>query len=138
MQRNVYANLKRELSEIKELLEGLDDRPSSSKLDGSSGEISASSISQDIAGIRDAIESLKANEQSKSDEYIPEQSYTQSILSPEDTRIMGLVATGLSNNDIAAEMDCSVSKIEKRMTAMFKEARVRKRVDLVEWWQMNQ
>ncbi|KAL9183546.1 hypothetical protein ACHAXT_004402 [Thalassiosira profunda] len=141
MQRNVYASLKRELSAIKELLEVLDYIPSPPDRNDSRDQISASSVSRDIAEIRGAIESLNTNgqPQSKPDDTAkrPYQ-YAQSNFSPEDTEIMELVATGLSNNDIAAEMDSSVSKIEKRMTAMFKEAGVRKRADLVEWWQMNQ
>ena len=31
-------------------------------------------------------------------------------------------------------MECSVSKIEKLVTAMFKKANVNKRADLVSWW----
>ncbi|KAL3764390.1 hypothetical protein ACHAW5_005131 [Stephanodiscus triporus] len=71
-------------------------------------EISADSLRRDILEIKDAI---KGN-----------------------TEIISLVARGKSNKDIANELECSVSKVEKHVTAMFKKANVNKRADLVSWW----
>ena len=48
---------------------------------------------------------------------------------------MSLIAQGITNKEIATEMQCSISKIEKHISAMFKKAGVKRRVDLVAWWE---
>jgi DNA-binding NarL/FixJ family response regulator len=47
---------------------------------------------------------------------------------------MTLVAKGMTTKNIASEMSCSVSKIQKHLTSMLKKANVTSRVDLVDWW----
>ena len=47
---------------------------------------------------------------------------------------MNLITRGLTNKDIANECQCSISKIEKDITVMFKKANVNKRADLISWW----
>lgn len=53
----------------------------------------------------------------------------------EETQVMSLIAQGMTNKEIATEMQCSISKIEKHISAMFKKAGVKRRVDLVAWWE---
>lgn len=40
----------------------------------------------------------------------------------------------MTNKNIAGEMECSNSKIEKHVTSMMKKVNVKKRADLVDWW----
>lgn len=47
---------------------------------------------------------------------------------------MKLVSKGTTNKGIATDMQCSISKIEKHMTAMFEKAAVKRRADLIDWW----
>ena len=47
------------------------------------------------------------------------------------------MVNGLTNKDISKEMQCSISKIEKHMTAMFKKVEVDKREDLIAWWKIH-
>lgn len=51
--------------------------------------------------------------------------------------MISYVAQGITNKEIAQNMQCSVSKIEKCISAMFKKANVSNRADLVGWWESN-
>ena len=52
----------------------------------------------------------------------------------DETEIIEMISKGMSNPDIAKELDCSVSKVEKHTTSMFRKAGVKRRAGLIEWW----
>ena len=127
-----YRDLKRELVEIKALLnEVTGQQPSSSQ----QSEVSVDSIRRDILEMKDIIKSGKVGNESSSQTSKDNNQYdTSSILTPDETSIINFVSQGMRNKDIASKMDCSISKIEKRISAMFKKADVHKREDLIQWW----
>jgi len=55
----------------------------------------------------------------------------------EEIDIINLVAQGMTTKEIAKELQCSVSKIDKRLSAMCKKANVNKRTNLVDWWEKS-
>ena len=133
-----YRDLKHELGEIKALLNGLE-RPSTLKPDDSEMQASTNSLKRDILEVKEKIKGSvnqivadSAPPQSTV-EIVPDHFIT-SVLTPEETAIMVLVAKGMTNKQIAIEMECSESKIQKHMTAMFKKAEVNNRAELVVWW----
>lgn len=120
---SVYKELMHELLEIKQLL-----------LDGPSPETSdmtLGSLRRDIVEIKEAIKN-----NSKQSKYGHDRSHyeTLSILTPIEAEVMNRISRGLTNKDIANELQCSISKIEKDITVMFRKANVNKRADLVSWW----
>ncbi|KAL3809952.1 hypothetical protein ACHAXA_011394 [Cyclostephanos tholiformis] len=124
----VYGDLKRELMEVKALL-------SINNISPRKSDFSVDSLRRDILDIKNAIKG-DVEKSTKSTEQAHDQSNYQplSVLTPAQTEIINLVAQGLSNKVIANKMQCSVSRIEKLVTAMFKKANVNKRADLVRWW----
>jgi DNA-binding NarL/FixJ family response regulator len=133
-----YRDLKHELGEIKALLNELE-RPSTIKPDDRETQASTNSLKRDILEVKEKIEGSvhqivadSAPPQSTV-EIVPDHFIT-SVLTPEETAIMVLVAKGMTNKQIAIEMECSESKIQKHMTAMFKKAEVNNRAELVVWW----
>ena len=121
-----YRDLKRELVEIKALLnEVTGQQPSSSQ----QSEVSVDSIRRDILEMKDIIKSSSSLTSKDNNKYD-----TSSILTPDETSIINFVSQGMRNKDIASKMDCSISKIEKRISAMFKKVDVHKREDLIQWW----
>ena len=67
----------------------------------------------------------------------PNLSTVMCTIKTEETEIISCVAQGMTNKDIATDMKCSVSKIEKRVSFMFNKAEVNKRSDLVSWWEKS-
>ena len=116
---SVYKELMHELLEIKQLLL---DSPSPETSDMTLG-----SLRRDIVEIKEAI---KNNPKQRSRSHYE----TLSILTPIEAEVMNRISRGLTNKDIANELQCSISKIEKDITVMFRKANVNKRADLVSWW----
>ena len=122
---SVYKELIHKLLEIKTLLRL--DNPSSITSDMTLG-----SLRHDILEIKEAIENnSKQMSQSSNDR---SHYQTLSILTPIETEVMNRISWGLTNKDIANELQCSISKIEKDITVMFRKANVNNRADLVSWW----
>jgi DNA-binding NarL/FixJ family response regulator len=126
---SVYNELIHELLEIKTLLRL--DNPSSITSDMTLG-----SLRHDILEIKEAIKN-NSKQTSQSSKYGHDRSHYQtlSILTPVETEVMNRVSRGLTNKDIANELQCSISKIEKDITVMFRKANVNNRADLVSWWE---
>ena len=129
----MIKDIRRELREIKALL-----NEDASTLQPSN--LSADSIYKEIVKIKEDI--IKATKTVSNDLHltqsstntIPSQYNTLSILTPEETTVIHYVCHGLSNKEIARNMVCSISKIEKSMSSMFKKANVTNRRDLTNWW----
>lgn len=135
----MYRDLKHELGEIKALLNGLE-RPSTIKPDDSEKQASTNSLKRDILEVKEIIKGSvhqivadSAPPQSTVEIIVPDHFLT-SVFTPEEAAIMVLVARGMTNKQIAIEMECSESKIQKHLTAMFKKAEVNNRAELVLWW----
>lgn len=124
----VYEELMHELLEIKQLLSL--DNPSPETSDMTLG-----SLRNDIVEIKETMRS-KSKQRSQSSKFSPDRSHYQtlSILTPIETEVMNRITQGLTNKDIASELQCSISKIEKDITVMFRKSNVTKRADLVSWW----
>jgi len=124
---SVYKELMHELHEIKQLLL---DSPSPETSDMTLG-----SLRHDIVEIKEAIKN-NSKQRSQSSKYGHDRSHyeTLSILTPIEAEVMNRISRGLTNKDIANELHCSISKIEKDITVMFRKANVNKRADLVSWW----
>ena len=127
----MITDIKRELREIKALLNEDDSTQQQSNL-------SADSIYKEVVKIK---EDIKAGNAVSNDDLtqsstsiIPSRYNTLSILTPEETTVINYVCHGLSNKEIARNMVCSISKIEKSMSSMFKKAAVTNRGDLTNWW----
>lgn len=127
----IINDIKRELREIKALLneDASTQQPSN---------LSADSIYKEVVKIK---EDIKAGNAVSNDDLtqsstntIPSQYNTLSILTPEETTIINYVCQGLSNKEIARYMGCSISKIEKSLSSMFKKVDVINRGDLAHWW----
>jgi len=128
----MIKDIRRELREIKALL-----NEDASTLQPSN--LSADSIYKEIVKIKEDI--ITATKTVSNDDLtqsstntIPSQYNTLSILTPEETTVIHYVCHGLSNKEIARNMVCSISKIEKSMSSMFKKANVTNRRDLTNWW----
>jgi DNA-binding NarL/FixJ family response regulator len=126
---SVYKELIHELLEIKTLLSL--DNPSSITSDMTLG-----SLRHDILEIKEVIKN-NSKQTSQSSKYGHDRSHYQtlSILTPIETEVMNHISRGLTNKDIANELQCSISKIEKDITVMFRKANVNNRADLVSWWE---
>jgi len=127
----IITDIKRELRKIKALLneDASTQQPSN---------LSADSIYKEVVKIK---EDIKAGNAVSNDDLtqsstntIPSQYNTLSILTPEGTTIINYVCQGLSNKEIARYMGCSISKIEKSLSSMFKKVDVINRGDLAHWW----
>jgi len=129
----MIKDIRRELREIKALL-----NEDASTLQPSN--LSADSIYKEVVKIKEDI--ITATKTVSNDDHltqtstsiIPSRYNTLSILTPEETKVINYVCQGLSNKEIARNMVCSISKIEKSMSSMFKKAAVTNRVDLTNWW----
>jgi DNA-binding NarL/FixJ family response regulator len=117
--------LKRELEEIKALLN--DDPPATQS------RVSLDSLYRDILDIKGTIQTDVVDTTTNTQSARQYNQYN-SILTPDETTIINFISDGMINKDIATEMDCSVSKVEKRITLMFKKAGVHNRGALVDWW----
>ena len=129
----MITDIRRELKEIKALLNEDASIQQQSNL-------SADSIYKEVVKIKEDI--ITATKTVSNDDHltqsstntIPSQYNTLSILTPEETKVINYVCQDLSNKEIARNMVCSISKIEKSMSSMFKKANVTNRGDLTNWW----
>lgn len=129
----VNGDLKNELMEIKALMQGLDSRPFTPP---SHDPMSVNSLRSDILDMKETIKD-NANLLPQSTNFVRDQFSTMSVLTPEETKIIHFVAQGMTNKDIATEMRCSISKVEKHISAMFKKSKVKKRSGLIVWSNKN-
>ena len=129
----MITDIKRELREIKALLNEDDSTQQQSNL-------SADSIYKEVVKIKEDI--ITATKTVSNDDHLTQSSTntilsqynTLSILTPEETKVIKYVYQGLSNKEVARNMVCSISKIEKSMSSMFQKANVTNRGDLTNWW----
>ncbi|KAL7542784.1 hypothetical protein ACHAXR_012091 [Thalassiosira sp. AJA248-18] len=120
------GDLKRELMEIKALMH---------EFDGTSDSTPMESLHHDLLELKEKIKSnIKQVDDGESNRNIHDQFSMLSLLTPEETEVINFVAQDMTNKDISREMKCSVSKIEKYVSAMFKKAGVANRADLISWW----
>ncbi|KAL7526302.1 hypothetical protein ACHAWF_001713 [Thalassiosira exigua] len=142
-----YRELKRELMETKSLLRELDGSPLNLQIEDFSGKVTVDSLHRNLLEMKGKIKdnAKQIHEDNGVDNLstFSEQSKRKlfgqfdmlSVLTPEETAIIILVTKGLTNNDIAMELKCSASKVEKHVAAMFRKAGVKNRLDLAVWWE---
>ncbi|HEY7009326.1 MAG TPA: LuxR C-terminal-related transcriptional regulator, partial [Jatrophihabitantaceae bacterium] len=58
---------------------------------------------------------------------------TLTALTPTESQIADLVATGRSNREIAAELFVSVSTVEAHLTRIYRKLGLRRRTELTTW-----
>lgn len=62
----------------------------------------------------------------------------EQYFTPDETKVIRLVEQGLTNREIGEEhLDCSVSKVEKIISSLFKKTGTKKRPELVDWCKQN-
>ena len=62
----------------------------------------------------------------------------EQYFTPDETKVISLVEQGLTNREIGEEhLDCSISKVEKIISSMFKKTGTKKRPELVDWCKQN-
>lgn len=62
----------------------------------------------------------------------------EQYFTPDETKVIILVEQGLTNREIGEEhLDCSISKVEKIISSLFKKTGTKKRPELVEWCKQN-
>lgn len=132
-----YGGLKRELMEIKSLMQELGVPEREMQSDDSEENVSLNSLRGDLLEMKASLNQMGANDLPPKPQTSAHQFSSLSILTPEETEIISCVAQGMTNKDIATDMKCSVSKIEKRVSFMFNKAEVNKRSDLVSWWEKS-
>eukprot|EP00581_Thalassiosira_minuscula_P029115 CAMPEP_0183787766 /NCGR_PEP_ID=MMETSP0739-20130205/67712_1 /TAXON_ID=385413 /ORGANISM="Thalassiosira miniscula, Strain CCMP1093" /LENGTH=459 /DNA_ID=CAMNT_0026031859 /DNA_START=58 /DNA_END=1438 /DNA_ORIENTATION=- len=129
---HAYGDLMRELMEIKSLMQELGAPDKSTDSDDSSAPLD--SLHDELLELKQSVSQIVLGGNNAENGALTEQYNSMSILTPEETMIINNVCRGMSNKDIAAEMQCSVSKIEKHVSALFKKAAVKRRADLAAWW----
>jgi DNA-binding NarL/FixJ family response regulator len=62
----------------------------------------------------------------------------EQYFTPDETKVISLVEQGLTNREIGEEhLDCSISKVEKIISSLFKKTGTKKRPELVDWCKQN-
>ena len=136
----MYKELKRELNEIQDLIQQLDGSPASSPADSSDLRSELVDIKEKITGLID--NSSPVAEINGSDQFVKLSLLASDepnffLLTSEEKQILDEVRQGLTNKEIASQMECSISKIEKRISALFNKAEVSNRAELVQWWKKS-
>mmetsp|Transcript_32703 Transcript_32703/g.55766 ORF Transcript_32703/g.55766 Transcript_32703/m.55766 type:complete len:471 (+) Transcript_32703:61-1473(+) len=148
--------IKREIKEIKSLLRQRNNRPestisdSSALLDGSDAERpSFASMYKDLIEMKEEIKATSnvnvlqpiVDDTAAEQTTIPKVSLediNEMYFTPDEQKVISLVEKGMTNKEIGEEyMNCSISKVEKIVSSLFKKTGSKRRPQLVTWCKQN-
>ncbi|KAK1736605.1 SET domain-containing protein [Skeletonema marinoi] len=148
--------IKREIEEIKSLLRQRNNRPestisdSSALLDGSDAERpSFASMYKDLIEMKEEIKATSnvnvlqpiVDDTAAEQTTIPKVSLediNEMYFTPDEQKVISLVEKGMTNKEIGEEyMNCSISKVEKIVSSLFKKTGSKRRPQLVTWCKQN-
>ena len=131
-------DLMHELAEIKSLIKDMGmvvgetpDRMSSDMKDDD--RISASSIHKELLSIKESIKN-KTSTIAVTTEDVMEQRNATSPLTIEEVAVLNLLDQGLTNQEIATQMESSTEEVSQKMNSLMQKTNVTSRTDLVRWW----
>ena len=148
--------IKREIEEIKSLLRQRNNRPestisdSSALLDGSDAERpSFASMYKDLIEMKEEIKATSnvnvlqpiVDDTAAEQTTIPKvtlEDINELYFTPDEQKVISLVEKGMTNKEIGEEyMNCSISKVEKIVSSLFKKTGSKRRPQLVTWCKQN-
>jgi len=149
--------IKCEIEEIKSLLRQRNNRPdstiSSALLDGSDATPSFASMYKDLVEMKEEIKATSnvnvlqpivdgtAAAATAEQTTIPKvtlEDINELYFTPDEQKVISLVEKGMTNKEIGEEhMNCSISKVEKIVSSLFKKTGTKRRPQLVTWCKQN-
>jgi DNA-binding NarL/FixJ family response regulator len=95
--------------------------------------ISASSIHKELLSIKESIKN-KTSTIAVTTEDVMEQRNATSPLTIEEVGVLNLLDQGLTNQEIATQMESSTEEVSQKMNSLMQKTNVTSRTDLVRWW----
>lgn len=150
--------IKREIEEIKALLRQRNDRAGSTISnysspileDESDATPSFASMYKDLVEIKEEVKAtsnanapqpMNANAAAAMQTAIPKvtlEDINKLHFTPDEQKVISLVEKGFTNKEIGEDyMNCSISKVEKIISSLFKKTKTKKRPQLVAWCKEN-
>ena len=131
--------IKREILEIKSLLR----QRNNTEMQDDATSSSFGSMYKDLVEIKEDIKASLLDDKpvDESAQVYPKVTVSEikeQYFTPDETKVISLVEQGLTNREIGEKhLDCSISKVEKIISSLFKKTGTKKRPELVDWCKQN-